>query len=209
MPIPLRYAAMVLFAVTGCQPYGQATMISKKPDQKSIVKSAQKDYDYDGGVDPMPAVVPASAIENAGVPVSSEPQRLKIYMAHLRSAPDTNPYSQVLAKIDSDIGYAPLHIPAGISYLWRDKFAPDSGDKTWTLYIVPEDLANTDVKKWKRWKGEIEFSDLQMNPSAPHLVFVKSSKKNNVGIREEWITYGGCIEDSNCPAGHCGYGGLQ
>jgi len=103
-----------------------------------------------------------------------------------------------------------LHIPPGDSYLWRDKFDPtDKNDRSWKLWIVPKDLNNTDMKKWKRWKGEIEFSDVHVDPKEPHLVVVQKTSMPGPHPQATMIAIGGCIDDPVCPASHCGYGAIE
>ena len=206
----VKWCLAAVALVLGCNQPERGGSPNKQPNQQAVVNSAMHDYDFDQPQPAVKAAVPASAIDNAGIPDSPAPDLPTIARARLKSSVTPNPSSQVLALIHSDAGYAPLHIPPGDSYLWRDKFDPtDKNDRSWKLWIVPKDLNNTDMKKWKRWKGEIEFSDVHVDPKEPHLVVVQKTSMPGPHPQATMIAIGGCIDDPVCPASHCGYGAIE
>lgn len=192
----------------GCARNREEPVASKQPDHHAVVASASR-YDFDAPMPPVPAVVPASAVGNEGV-AGTGPDTITIAWAHLKPRLPPDPKSQIIALIHSSAAYKPLHIPAGDSYLWRDKFDPtDSKDHSWKLWIIPKDESDGDVKKWKRWKGEVEFSDVHVNPKQPHIIVVHKEVSDGVHALVDGIAFGACIDDPVCSAGHCGYGEIE
>ena len=210
MLIKMKWCIAALWLVMGCGQGERGGGPSKQPDQGDVVNSATHDYNFDQPQKPVSPVVPPSAIDNPGVPDSPTFDLPEISWAHLKSTATPNPSSQVIARIHTKSGYPPLHIPPGDSYLWRDKFDPaDSKDRSWKLWIVPADLNNTDMRTWKRWKGEIEFSDVHVNPKEPHLVAAKKPSTAGPHPQADMIAIGACIDDPICSANHCGYGDIE
>lgn len=203
MPRALRYAVTIAVVVTACS-HPSDNVALGIPLHVRVLNSAETQYNYSDTITRV-AALPGAEIENTGIPEKEVPREFTIAKASLKPGTIGDPDSEVLARIYADADYKPLHIHKGFNYVWRDKRAPDSTDRKFKTWIVP-DVWYHSMRKLKRGAKEVPYSDLGSDHSIPHLVFIIKPFRPMAGNN---VAFGLCIDDPVCGGNHCGYSALE
>jgi hypothetical protein len=106
--------------------------------QARVVKAAEDDYDVAAERDPTDTT-DANFPPGHSVPDNTAP-KMKIATMKLKLGHAQQPF-KLIARINSQGDYAPMHILKGMNYVWRDGWGayitPENQSDRYTLQLVP------------------------------------------------------------------------